>query len=113
MAALFDGVRVQRRWWTDAVACDKGHDLPRVRRELRHLPIKVVIPEKHKPHARRLERPYVFDRAADRCRPAVRRLAQTVLACGDPVRQACCQLLGLRPAGDDQAVAVSAVVVQN
>ena len=114
--ALLDGVRARRRRRPDAVACDKGYDVPRVRRALRARRIKAVIPEKRKPHGRR-------PGTATGVRPgglpppqrgrAVRGLAQAVPSRGDEVRQARRQLLGLRAAGNDQEVPASAVLRQN
>ena len=81
MEALLDGVRVRRRRRPDAVACDKGYDVPRVRRALRARGIKVVIPEKRKPHGRRPGRPPVFDRVAYRRRNAVERCVGWLKQC--------------------------------
>ena len=79
--ALLDGVRARRRRRPDAVACDKGYDVPRVRRALRARRIKAVIPEKRKPHGRRPGRPPAFDRAAYRRRNAVERCVGWLKQC--------------------------------
>lgn len=70
---LLDGIRVRRRRRPLAVACDKGYDLPRVRRALRARRLRAVIPEKRKPHGRRPGRPPAFDRELYRRRNAVER----------------------------------------
>lgn len=70
---LLDGIRIRRRRRPAAVACDKGYDLPRVRRALRARGVRAVIPEKHKPHGRKRGRPPGFDRERYRRRNAVER----------------------------------------
>lgn len=56
-----------------AIAGDKAYDLPRIRRWCRRHRVRVVIPEKRKPHGRKRGRPPVLDRQAYRRRNAVER----------------------------------------
>lgn len=67
--SLIDAVR--RR--PQAVAGDKAYDLPRIRRWCRRHHVKVVIPEKRKPHGRKPGRPPMLDRLAYRRRNVVER----------------------------------------
>jgi len=78
-APLLDGIGRRRR--PAAVACDKGYDLPRVRRVPRARRLRAVIPEKRKPHGRRPGRPPVFDRDLYRRRNAVERCVGWLKQC--------------------------------
>jgi transposase len=55
------------------LAGDKGYDIPRIRRWLRHRNIATVIPEKRKPHGRKPGRPPRLNLEAYRRRNVVER----------------------------------------
>ena len=70
---LLDGIRVGRRRRPRSVGCDKGYDLPRVRRVLWARGLCAVIPEKRKPHGRKRGHPPGFDRESYQRRSVVER----------------------------------------
>ena len=75
--SLIDAVR--RR--PQAIAGDKAYDMPRIRRWCRRHRIKVVIPEKRKPHGRKRGRPPQLDRSAYRRRNVVERCIGWLKCC--------------------------------
>ena len=63
------------------MAADKGYDLSRVRASIRRRGMRVVIPEKRKPHGRRRGRPPILDRGLYRRRNVIERCVGWLKAC--------------------------------